>query len=172
MKLFGLLGNKLTHSFSVSYFSDKFEREGLNGQLEYRNFEIPTLDQFINLVETERQLFGLNVTIPFKEKIIPYLNNVDEIAAETGAVNTIKIQRDSSGNLLFMEGLNTDAVGFQSAFSPLLLPNHKGALILGNGGAAKAVQYILKKMAVPFKTVTRKMDGYLMFNELTKEHFA
>ena len=172
MKLFGLLGNKLSHSFSVNYFSEKFKREGLTGLLEYRNFEIPDLDQFISLVETEKQLFGLNVTIPFKEKIIPYLNNVDEIAAETGAVNTIKIQRNSSGNLLFMEGFNTDALGFQSAISPLLQSNHKGALILGNGGASKAVQFCLNKMGIPYKTVTRKQDGNLSFDELAKDHFA
>ena len=172
MKLFGLLGSKLAHSFSVNYFSAKFEREGLSENYGYRNFEIPDLDGFMKLVETEKQLFGLNVTIPFKEKIIPYLNNVDEVVAETGAVNTIKIQRDSSGNLLFMDGYNTDAFGFQSALGPLLLPHHKGALILGNGGAAKAVQFTLRSLAIPYKLVTRKHDGELMFDELTENLFS
>jgi len=172
MKLFGLLGNKLTHSFSVKYFTEKFQREGLSDQVKYRNFEIPDLDEFITLVETEKQLFGLNVTFPYKERIIPYLNHVDDVAADTGAVNTIKIQRNGSGNLLFMEGYNTDAVGFQSAIEALFLPHQKkGALILGNGGAAKAVQYCLKKLAIPFLVVTRKNDGNLMFEEVNKDHF-
>ncbi|MBL7915802.1 MAG: shikimate dehydrogenase [Bacteroidia bacterium] len=172
MKLYGLLGNKLAHSFSVKYFFEKFQSDGISDKFGYRNFEIPDLNEFIKLVDSETQLFGLNVTIPYKEKIIPYLNNVDEVAADTGAVNTIKIQRGSTGNLLFMEGYNTDAVGFQSAISPLLLPHHKGALILGNGGAAKAVQFTLKKMAIPFISVTRQHDSNLMFDELKKDHFS
>lgn len=172
MKLYGLLGKKLTHSFSVKYFFEKFQRDGLSDQFSYRNFEIPDLDEFIRLIETETQLFGLNVTIPYKEKIIPYLNNIDEVAASCGAVNTIKIQRNHTGKLLFLEGYNTDAVGFQHAIRPVLLPHHKGAMILGNGGAAKAVQFTLKKMAIPFISVTRKHDSNLMFDELKKDHFS
>lgn len=160
MKRYGLIGHPLGHSFSKAYFTEKFEREGLD--CEYENYDLPSL--------RIPKLCGFNVTIPYKESIIPYLDELDPIAAEVGAVNTVKVLDDGR-----MIGYNTDVIGL-NAIIPRALPwadgkmPLRGALVLGTGGASKAVQYILRKNNIPYKTVSRfKEKGDLTYQDLTPE---
>lgn len=138
---FGLLGKSLKHSFSKSYFENKFRQEGLSG-LSYHNFEIDSIDALREIVEENKDLLGLNVTIPYKESVIPLLDELTAEAQEIGAVNCIRILQ---GKLV---GYNTDAYGFAQSIKPFLDTNHERALILGTGGASKAVSYALKKVGV------------------------
>ena len=135
MILYGLIGFPLSHSFSEDYFRNKFEKENLRGK-QYQLFPIPDLSRFHFLVKNNPCLQGLNVTIPFKEKIIPFLDELDDKASVIGAVNTIKITRKK--NFVCMKGYNTDADGFRLSDC---FEGHQDALILGTGGAAKAVAY-------------------------------
>ncbi len=138
MKLdFGLIGKKLSHSFSKSYFTNKFQEEGIEGA--YHNFELPSIDGFPDLLEVHDELRGLNVTIPYKTEVIPYLDEVSEIAEAVGAVNTIRVKNGET------KGFNTDVVGFRDSLLEFYkeLPGGK-ALILGTGGASKAVLYVLE----------------------------
>lgn len=146
MKRYGLIGYPLTHSFSKRFFSDKFEKEGVDAS--YENFEIETISFFPEVVKNNPDLIGLNVTIPYKEKVIPFLDEVDIAAREVGAVNTVKIARD--GEKIYLKGFNTDTRGFETSLKPLLKDYHKKALILGTGGASKAIKYVLKKLGIEF----------------------
>lgn len=170
MKRYGLIGHPLGHSFSKAYFTEKFEREGLD--CEYLNFDLPSLDE---LREVTKQSNGFNVTIPYKESIIPYLDDLDETAKEIGAVNTVKVLDDGR-----MIGYNTDVIGLNTIF-PRALPwadgvlPLRGALVLGTGGASKAVQYVLKKNNIPFHLVSRDPSkGHFTYDtlspDITKEH--
>jgi shikimate dehydrogenase len=148
MKRFGLIGYPLSHSFSAGYFTQKFEKEHIKDAV-YENFSIESIDQFPGLLKHHQDFAGLNVTIPYKEKVIPYLDEVNEAAREVGAVNTIKFLNNNSGKP-WLEGYNTDVYGFDISISPLLTSLHKKALILGTGGASKAIKYILKKKGISF----------------------
>lgn len=148
-KLYGLLGENISYSFSKSYFSEKFKNLQLN-DCEYTNFDIADIQDFSRIINQHENLKGLNVTIPYKEKILPILTNLDETASEIGAVNTIKFLKN--GDLV---GCNTDAFGFENSLKPLLKSNHNKAFILGTGGASKAIAYVLKKNAINFKFVSR-----------------
>ncbi len=149
-KVFGLLGKNISYSFSKGYFKEKFEKEGLENH-EYVNFDIPNFEDFSKLIHDHKnELCGMNVTIPYKENVFNYLNNLDAVAQEIGAVNTIKITKE--GNL---KGYNTDAYGFKNALEPLLKKHHKKALILGTGGASKAIAYALKELGIDYKFVSR-----------------
>lgn len=163
MKRFGLIGYPLTHSFSKKYFSDKFQRE-LIAECTYENFPLTTIEEFPALIISQ-QLNGLNVTIPYKELVIPYLQQLDETAREIGAVNTIKI---SGGKT---KGFNTDVYGFMQSIMKLLEPHHNRALILGTGGSSKAVSYGLKKMGIENHFVSRNPEGgeEISYNELDRE---
>jgi len=130
----------------------KFENDELN--YSYENFDIDDISQFTSLVKNNPELLGLNVTIPYKESIIPFMDELDDVAKEIGAVNTIKIQ--TSGKL---KGFNTDYYGFQKSIQPLLKPHHKRALILGTGGASKGVAYGLKNLNIPYDFVARQYNG-------------
>lgn len=145
---FGLLGKSLKHSFSRAYFSEKFEREGLSG-FSYSNFEIEDISLFPDLIAANPQLNGLNVTIPYKESVIPFLDEISSEAEEIGAVNTISIH---DGKL---KGYNTDVFGFTNSLKPLLKPHHKKALILGTGGASKAVAFALQKLDIQYIKISR-----------------
>lgn len=163
MRKFGLIGYPLDHSFSKSYFEKKFDRENIL-DAEYQNYPLSSIDQFTQLIESNPELKGLNVTIPYKESIIPFLTELDETAQAVGAVNTIKF---IDGKLI---GYNTDAWGFAKSLLSMASPKMKRALIIGNGGAAKAVKYVLNRIGVEYQIVNRtKSDGVLSYEELTDE---
>ena len=149
MRHFGLIGYPLSHSFSQKYFRDKFHNESITDAV-YTVFPLEKIEDFVGLCEREKDLAGLNVTIPYKEKIIPYLDELNEEAADAGAVNTIKF---TDGK---MTGYNTDIYGFENSLVPMLKPHHTAALILGTGGASKAVACVLKKLKISFQYVSRK----------------
>ena len=146
MKKYGLLGYPLTHSFSKRFFTEKFETEKIHSS--YENFEIDTISRLPEILNNNPELIGLNVTIPYKEQVIPYLNDLNDSAREIGAVNTIKIISTGTGKIL--KGFNTDTFGFEKSLKPLLKEYHKKALILGTGGASKALKYVLKKLAIEY----------------------
>ena len=135
MEKYGLIGYPLRHSFSIGYFNEKFKSEGINA--EYVNFEIPSINNFMEVIEENPNLCGLNVTIPYKEQVIPFLDELDRDTAKIGAVNVIKIIRQPKGKVKLV-GYNSDIIGFTQSIQPLLQPHHKKALILGTGGASKA----------------------------------
>lgn len=144
---FGLVGKTLKHSFSKSYFTDRFDKEQLSHS--YENFELADISQFKNLLQNQPQLKGLNVTVPYKESIIPYLDKISPEAFKIGAVNTISFKNE------LLVGHNTDVYGFEKSLTPLLQAHHTQALILGTGGASKAVQYVLDKLGISFTLVSR-----------------
>jgi len=169
-RLFGLIGQSLSHSFSKDYFTEKFLVENIDA--EYQNFELPNLEHFKEFILDNSTLFGLNVTIPYKEKIIPYLNEVNNEAASIGAVNCIKI--DSRSNRLI--GFNTDVFGFSQSIKPFLESGHTKALILGKGGASKAVIYVLKNLGIDcFFAVREKQQNStntFLYEELNADIIA
>jgi len=168
MKKYGLLGYPLKHSFSQRFFTEKFVKEGIDAR--YLNFEIPDLSSLPNIVEENEELVGLNVTIPHKEKIIPLLNELDQEAEKIGAVNVIKINRKN--NTFSLKGYNTDIIGFQKSLANLLDPDlHKKALILGTGGASKAVYNGLINLGIEPKYVSRIPGNpdILSYTDLDKE---
>jgi shikimate dehydrogenase len=146
MKKFGLIGYPLTHSFSKRYFTEKFETEKIDSA--YDNYEIDNINKFTEIIANNSELVGLNVTIPYKEQVIPFLDELNESAKEIGAVNTVKITRSVSG--IKLKGFNTDTFGFETSLKPLLKEHHKKALILGTGGASKALKYVLGKLGIEF----------------------
>ena len=164
MNQYGLIGYPLSHSFSKKYFSDKFEQEGIKNHA-YNLFPIERIGNLPMLLESTEDLKGLNVTIPYKEYVLDFLDEIDEAAAEIGAVNTIRI---TNGKL---KGYNTDVYGFEISLHKLLGKNTiKNALILGTGGASKACAYVLNKLNIPFKYVSRtKKDGQFTYPELSRQ---
>lgn len=168
MKRYGLIGYPLGHSFSRNFFNEKFASENI--QAEYVNFEIPSIEQFPEIIRANPNLAGLNVTIPHKEAVIPYLNRLDTDAAAIGAVNVIRINRISPKETELV-GYNSDVIGFSRSIEPLLEPHHKKALILGTGGASKAVNFGLKKLGLEtlFVSRSRHDEHTLTYQELTPE---
>ncbi len=162
MSKFGLLGKDIDYSFSKNFFSEKFEKENLPHS--YENFDISTIERFPKIIPETPNLKGINVTIPYKEAVIPYLDYIDEEAKKIGAVNTIKISEDEK-----LTGFNTDYYGFQKSIEQFLPLHNKTALILGTGGASKAIAYSLEKLGFTFKFVSRNLtSGNLKYAELTK----
>jgi shikimate dehydrogenase len=163
MKLYGLIGFPLSHSFSKKYFTKKFEQEGFK-QCAYENFPIPVIEE-LNKIISLPGLSGLNVTIPYKEQVIPYLHKTSGIVNKIGACNCIKIV---NGKLI---GYNTDVTGFENSLSlKLNTAIHKQALILGTGGSAKAVKYVLEKKSIKFQSVSRKPSALnLSYEQVTEE---
>ena len=149
MAKYGLIGKDLSHSFTKTFFTYKFEQE--NRRDSYHNFELDHLEEFPQLIKKTEGLKGLNVTIPYKEAIIPYLYKLDKEAEKIGAVNTIKFRKD--GKLI---GYNTDHYGFAKALADFFPIKEKTALILGTGGASKAVRYVLDAMEFEYELVSRK----------------
>lgn len=167
MEKYGLIGYPLKHSFSKGYFNEKFTSENIDA--EYVNFEIPSIKDFTEVIESNPNLCGLNVTIPYKEQIIPYLDALSPDAKEIGAINVIKIKKSAKGEP-FLTGYNSDIIGFMESIKPLLKENHKKALILGTGGASKAVYHGLKKLGIAGTYVSRTpKEGGLTYDELTPE---
>ncbi|MBQ1933236.1 MAG: shikimate dehydrogenase [Muribaculaceae bacterium] len=168
-KIYGLIGYPLTHSFSKNYFNQKFRNENIDA--EYVNFEIPDIGDLMEVISENPNLHGLNVTIPYKEQVIPYLDEIDEDAAQIGAVNVIKFIRNK--NSVIFKGYNSDIIGFCDSIAPLLTPNRNKALILGTGGAAKAVYHGLKKLGVePIYVSRNKQEGMLTYGELSNDIMA
>ena len=163
---YGLIGKNISYSFSKKYFTDKFERENLPN-FSYQNFDIADISELQKIVEETLYLKGLNVTIPYKESVFPFLDKINKKAVLIGAVNTIKIT--SKGKL---KGYNTDYYGFKKVLTPLLKSHHKKALILGTGGASKAVAYVLKTLNIEFKYVSRTTkDNQFTYQELDQSIF-
>jgi shikimate dehydrogenase len=167
MKHYGLIGNPLKHSFSKGFFNDKFRTENIDA--EYINFEIPTIKDVKSIIKNDPLLVGLNVTIPYKEQIIPYLDRTSENAQLIGAVNVIKIDRSKGKPVL--TGFNSDIIGFKQSIEPLLQPEHKRALVLGTGGAAKAVYWGLKQLGlIPvYVSRTKTAKTILTYEELNAD---
>jgi shikimate dehydrogenase len=164
-KTFGLLGKNISYSFSRGYFTEKFEKLKLNNY-KYLNFDIQQIKDFPSIIGEEKNVRGINVTIPYKEEIIPFLDKLDETAKNIGAVNTIKFTK--RGNL---KGYNSDVVGFENSIKPLLKSHHKKALILGTGGASKAIAFALNKNSIKFKFVSRNPEGKkeMSYDSLSEE---
>ncbi len=164
-RIFGLVGRNIAYSFSRGYFKDKFLKLELEDHV-YLNFDIEDIGDFTSVIEKNPELIGLNVTIPYKEAVIPYLK-LDPVANAIGAVNTIKITPEG------LLGYNTDAHGFEQALNPFLKPHHKKALILGTGGASKAVAYVLDKLKINYQYVSRAQGvDYLNYEDLSPEIIA
>ncbi|MES2651441.1 MAG: shikimate dehydrogenase [Bacteroidota bacterium] len=167
MRTFGLIGFPLSHSFSKKFFSDKFEREQIVG-CGYELFPIEKAESILTLIHQNPSLCGLNVTIPHKVAVMPFLNELDAAAAEIGAVNCISIKTEN--DTVVLKGYNTDAYGFEESLKPLLEKHHQKALIFGDGGAAKAVKYVLKQLAIPYLVVVRKQtENALLYEDITAD---
>ena len=151
MDKYGLIGYPLGHSFSISYFNQKFADEGLDAV--YENFEIPNIDALQEVLDTNINLKGLNVTIPYKEKVMPFLDVISPEARAIGAVNVIKVEH--KGKDIILKGYNSDVIGFTGSVQPMLDHYHKKALILGTGGASKAIHYGLKSLGLECVFVSR-----------------
>lgn len=166
-RVYGLIGKNIDYSFSRKYFSDKFASLKLH-TFEYRNFDLRDISEVESVFSVEH-LSGLNVTVPYKETIIPYLDSLSRKAAAIGAVNTIRIKADGK-----LKGYNTDWHGFKKAIEPLLMPHHKRALVLGSGGASKAVIFALNRLAISCTIVSREqkpgMIDYDRLNETTMDN--
>lgn len=164
-RIFGLIGYPLTHSYSSKYFTRKFETEGIDA--EYLNFELPDIGDLMELIAETPHLAGLNVTIPYKEQVIPYLDSLDEEASAAGAVNVIKIVHTPDGDLN-LTGHNSDVIGFRGSITPLIPAGCDKALILGTGGASKAVASAFRSMGIDYLFVSRSArQGVITYDDLT-----
>ncbi|MDG1805103.1 shikimate dehydrogenase [Flavicella sp.] len=165
-KLFGLVGKNIEYSFSRGYFSEKFDKLQLNDN-SYVNFDLASIEEFPAVFDTHKEtLQGMNVTIPYKEDVGAFLDEIDEEAAEIGAINTIKIYKNGK-----RKGFNTDVYGFDQSIAPFIKDTHKTALILGTGGASKAVAYAFKKRGISYKFVSRipKDDNQISYENLSEK---
>ena len=166
MDKYGLIGFPLGHSFSVSFFNEKFTNENINAR--YINFEIPQIDELPEILASNPELKGLNVTIPYKQKVISYLDDISPEAKSIVAVNVIRITHKGKNPIL--KGFNSDVIGFTRSIEPMLEKFHKKALILGTGGASKAIEYGLNTLGLETLFVSRtKRDGCITYDEVTSE---
>lgn len=162
MRKFGLIGRNISYSFSKKFFNTKFQTENIDAV--YENFDINHISEFKTIIKSNPDLKGLNVTIPYKEEIIPYLDSIDNTAKTIGAVNTIRLTQKNE-----LRGYNTDYYGFKQSIKPLLHSHHKRALILGTGGASKAIVHALKNLDIDFNFVSRTLKNNVTYtyNDLT-----
>ena len=166
MKLYGLIGYPLSHSFSAIYFKNKFAKEHIS-DCDYRLFPIPEISELTTILNENPNLLGFNVTIPYKKEIFQFLTHIDRIAAEVGAVNTVKAIRKE--NNVELHGFNTDILGFEYSLKPLLSGRNK-ALVLGTGGAASAVAFVLKRLQIQYLSVSRPPSEEIIgYSDLTRE---
>jgi len=160
---YGLVGKDIDYSFSKGYFTEKFSKLNLVHH-SYENFEFENINEFPETIAEEKALKGLNVTIPYKELVIPYLSSLNEVAQRIGAVNTIKFTDKG------LVGYNTDAYGFEKSIQPHLQNHHLKALILGTGGASKAIAYIFESLNIEYKFVSRNPEKeQIGYHNLTQE---
>lgn len=168
-KRFGLLGRNISYSFSKGYFTEKFSKEHFDN-CSYENFDISEINYFTELIKNNTDLNGLNVTIPYKEAVLPFLDKLSKNATQIGAVNTIKFTRKGK-----LKGYNTDYYGFLKSLEPLLQPHHKKALILGTGGASKGVAFALDKLGITYTFVSRQAKenciDYQLINATTFDNY-
>lgn len=182
MKQYGLIGYPLSHSFSKKYFAEKFEKEKIS-DVNYELFPIENIDELPALIKKHPNMCGLNVTIPHKLSVLKYLDWIEPDAKGAGAVNCIRISAESpveaafsgelgiKGHNFRLEGFNTDLYGFEKSLKPLLKEQHDQALILGDGGAAKAVKCVLQNLGINYRIVTRKpLQDNLLFKDLKPHH--
>lgn len=160
MKRYGLIGHPLKNTFSANYFNQRFKRETINAL--YSNYPLASIDELPSLLLREETLCGLNVTIPYKQSVIPFIHEMDESATAVGAVNTISIQNGK------LTGYNTDVYGFEKSLLPLLKPWHQFALVLGTGGASKAVCFVLQKLGIKYNTVSRAAENGFTYTDIDK----
>lgn len=166
MDKYGLIGYPLGHSFSKNFFNEKFEDEDIDAQ--YLNFELPNIESLPEVIDMNPELKGLNVTIPYKEKVISYLDYISPEARAIGAVNVIRVTH--KGKNVVLRGYNSDVIGFTKSIEPLLDRYHKKALILGTGGASKAINYGLRSLGLETVFVSRfKRPGTIQYDEITPE---
>lgn len=167
MEKYGLIGYPLKHSFSYKFFGDKFKNENI--EAEYSNYEIADINNLPSIINSDPDIKGLNVTIPYKEQVLRFLDELDETAKAIGAVNVIKIIRKEGK--ITLKGYNSDLIGFQNSIQPMIDPLlHQKALILGTGGASKAVEYGLRKLGLETKYVSRtSAEGVFTYKDLTPE---
>ena len=165
MDKYGLIGYPLGHSFSKKFFNDKFATEGIDAQ--YINFEIPSIDDFPYVIADNPELRGLNVTIPYKQQVMQYLDAISPEAEAIGAINVIKVEHN--GGKTTLTGYNSDVIGFVNSLRPLLQPHHKKALILGTGGASKAIHYgLTEKLGIEPLFVSRTpREGMITYGDIT-----
>lgn len=163
--IYGIIGFPLGHSFSRGFFTEKFAREGIDAQ--YLNFEIPDAGMLLDVLRDNPKLRGLNVTLPHKQAVIPLLDELSDEAREIGAVNVIRVRNGK------LKGFNSDIIGFTESIKPLLQPHHKKALILGTGGASKAIRVGLTRLGLEWKYVSRTpKEGWFNYSDLTPEVMA
>src|SRR5574344_887556 len=166
MDKYGLIGYPLGHLFSKNYFNEKFENEGINAQ--YINFEIPQITNLTEIIDSNPDLRGFNITIPYKEKVISYLDSISTEARAIGAVNVVRVTH--KGNKVVLKGYNSDVIGFTKSIEPLLESCHKKALILGTGGASKAINYGLKSLGLETVFVSRyERPGTIQYDKITSD---
>lgn len=168
MRLFGLIGYPLSHSFSAKYFAKKFEIENIP-DTDYRIFPLENITEVNSLLKLQPDLQGFNITIPYKVAILPFLDHISDTARSVGAVNCVKIERNQSG--VTLTGHNTDVYGFRESLVPALKLIHKNALVLGTGGAAKAVCFTLEELGINYKLVSRSgnEESVLHYSQLTEK---
>lgn len=167
MKKFGLIGYPLSHSFSKKHFSEKFQKEQID-DCQYELYPMEHISSFPELIIADEEIAGINVTIPHKLGVMAYLNDLDEAAAEIGAVNCVDIRRENGKTVL--KGYNTDAYGFEASLLPFLKAHHTKALVFGDGGAAKAVKYVLNKLGISFLVVTRTpAEGTILYDAVDEQ---
>jgi shikimate dehydrogenase len=165
MRKFGLIGFPLSHSFSPAYFAEKFKKENIKN-CSYQCYAIDSIEKFPALLSSEPELEGLNVTIPYKKSVIPFLHKSSEAVNKMGACNCIKIKNG------ILSGFNTDVIGFEKSLSGKLTSSHTHALILGTGGSAAAVEYVFEKLGIDYLFVSRKREkdkNFCTYDELTRE---
>jgi shikimate dehydrogenase len=162
MRIYGLVGKPLTHSFSKTYFTEKFAKERI-ADCSYENFPLNTIEEFTSLIQSQPDLKGLNVTIPYKEQVISFLHESNDVVKKIGACNCIRIE---DGKLY---GFNTDVIGFTRSLQPYLKQHHKKALILGTGGAAKAVEYSLGQLGIEYYFVSRNSGKAISYNDIDEK---
>ena len=160
MKRYGLIGYPLTHSLSQQYFTQKFIEEGIEDCI-YERFSIPSITDLHDILQTHPDMCGFNITIPYKKEVLAFLTERSKAVEEVGACNCVKIE---AGKLI---GYNTDVIGFENSLIPFLKPTHNKALVLGTGGAALAIVYVLQKLGIAFNYVSRTaMSGHFTYNDL------
>lgn len=166
-KIYGIIGKPLIHSYSPQFFNEQFKLRKM-ADSRYERFELPAIDVFPELIASQPDLRGLNVTIPYKQLVMPFLDEIDERAKTIGAVNVVKVTRENGKTLL--KGFNSDWYGFRTSLKPMLKPWHTGALVLGTGGASKAVTYCLEDLGIEYLMVSRnKKEGIVTYEELDEE---
>ena len=166
--IYGLIGTSLSHSFSMDFFNQKFISEGINAQ--YFNFELNDIGELMTIFSEYPNLDGLNVTMPYKEKVIPFMDQLDETAEMVGAVNVIKIIKGTSAGVIKLVGYNTDFLGFKNSIEPLLTSEMDKALVLGTGGSSKAVKAGLESLGLSVDFVSRRKTATtITYEELTKQ---